>query len=346
MPLTALESLNSVERPWAGPTSLARVGSAVLPRAHRSALAEWGMLPDVPALERLYRLGHGETVLSLGSQAPFPALIGRVGFKEETKSSYAWDDWQRGAGEFVAIQYTLSGCGRLHFQDRELLVGPGQALLLKFPNGYRCRIDEGEHWEFFYITLSGPAAIQGITEIVDRCGPVMTPGQASRALERTLDACALALEGKLGSAYDSSELAYAIVMRWLSESAKGRGKGKGTTSMVSVPAFVGPVEQFCHLNLARPIGVEDMARLAKMSRFHFSRQFEKACGVTPGLYLARLRLHKAMQLLTSSDLSLKDIAGLCGFGDANYLCKVFRKKYGASPGRFRARGKRPVAIRK
>ena len=101
-------------------------------------------------------------------------------------------------------------------------------------------------------------------------------------------------------------------------------------------SFVDAVERFCRLNLTRPIGVEDMARVAKMSRFYFSRRFEKERGITPGRYLARLRLDEAMRLLTSSEFSAKQIAGLCGFGDASYLCKVFRKNYGVSPGRFRA----------
>ena len=110
------------------------------------------------------------------------------------------------------------------------------------------------------------------------------------------------------------------------------------TSAQLVPAFVGAVEQFCRLNLTRPIGVEDMARVANMSRFYFSRRFEKARGITPGRYLARLRLDEAMRLLTCSEFTAKKIAGLCGFGDASYLCKVFRKNCGVSPGRFRARG--------
>jgi AraC-like DNA-binding protein len=106
-------------------------------------------------------------------------------------------------------------------------------------------------------------------------------------------------------------------------------------SAQSVPVFVSEVERFCRLNLARLIGVEDMARVAKMNRFHFSRQFEKARGVTPGRYLAKLRIDKASRLAASGELSVKEIAAQCGFGNGNYLCKVFRKNYGVSPGTFK-----------
>jgi transcriptional regulator GlxA family with amidase domain len=104
----------------------------------------------------------------------------------------------------------------------------------------------------------------------------------------------------------------------------------------SLPAFVARVEEFCLDNLARPIGVEDMARVAQMSRYHFSRRFDKARGMTPGRYLTALRVERARTLLLSGELSVKEIAVLCGLGDANYLGKVFRKIFGISPGQLRS----------
>ena len=109
-------------------------------------------------------------------------------------------------------------------------------------------------------------------------------------------------------------------------------------SVSSVPAFVLEVEKFCQLNLARPIGVDDMARVAKMSRFHFSRRFEKVRGISPSRYLASLRLEEAMRLIASSQCTVKKVAEQCGFGDPNYFCKVFRKSFGVSPGTYRASG--------
>ena len=101
------------------------------------------------------------------------------------------------------------------------------------------------------------------------------------------------------------------------------------------PAFISAVEEFCRLNFARPIGVGDMARVANMSRFHFSRVFEKARGTSPGRYLARVCLEEAMRLVAAGGTTVKEVARRCGYGDANYFCKVFRKSFGVSPGAFR-----------
>ncbi|MGD0837111.1 MAG: AraC family transcriptional regulator [Polyangia bacterium] len=103
----------------------------------------------------------------------------------------------------------------------------------------------------------------------------------------------------------------------------------------SAPAFIAAVEDFCRLNFARPIGVGDMARVANMSRFHFSRMFERACGTSPGRYLARIRLEEAKRLVAAGGTTVKEVAQRCGYGDANYFCKVFRKSFGVSPGAFR-----------
>jgi AraC-like DNA-binding protein len=103
------------------------------------------------------------------------------------------------------------------------------------------------------------------------------------------------------------------------------------------PAFVCEVEQFCRLNFSRLIGVDDMARVAGLSRYHFSRKFVSVRGISPGRYLAGLRLAEATRLLATGELSVKEVAAQCGYRDANYFCKVFRKSFGVSPGTVRRR---------
>ena len=290
-------------------------------------------LTDLSGRERLYKMGHRETLLLPSLRGPLPALIYSAGFQEESKPTYDWDGWRRGNAEFALIQCTLSGRGRLRFQDRDMFVEPGQAMLLCLPHKLRYWIEEGERWEFFYVMLSGVEAVRSMRETIERSGPVVTFGENSMALELVAEACATALEGKIKSPYHSSELAWAIVMGLQSESA-----GEPIPSAPSVPAFIQEVEKFCQLNLARPIGVDDMAHVAKMSRFHFSRQFEKVRGISPGRYLASLRLEEAMRLIASSQFTVKRVAEQCGFGDANYFCKVFRRSFGVSPGTYRSGG--------
>jgi len=72
------------------------------------------------------------------------------------------------------------------------------------------------------------------------------------------------------------------------------------------------------------------------SRFHFARLFKKTTGVSPWNYALQLKIDKAKELLLSTGRSVKEVAGEVGFDDPNYFCRIFRKKTGVPPSRFRS----------
>lgn len=74
--------------------------------------------------------------------------------------------------------------------------------------------------------------------------------------------------------------------------------------------------------------------------FHYDylrKLFKKEMGLTPLEYMTQLRMKKAEMMLTamwSSDYSIAEIGALCGFGDALYFSRVFKKHFGYSPSEF------------
>ena len=78
-----------------------------------------------------------------------------------------------------------------------------------------------------------------------------------------------------------------------------------------------------------------LAAMAGMSRWHFSRTFHAVVGVPLRRYLSDLRLKRACELLETSTLSLTTIAQECGFYDLPHLDKAFRRRFGISPNGFR-----------
>lgn len=78
-----------------------------------------------------------------------------------------------------------------------------------------------------------------------------------------------------------------------------------------------------------------IARLAKTSPNNLLRLFKAATGDSPIDYLIRLRLRRAAELLTSTDLSVTEIAFECGFHDANYFSKKFSSLYRLAPRQYR-----------
>ena len=91
-------------------------------------------------------------------------------------------------------------------------------------------------------------------------------------------------------------------------------------------------------NLHRQVKLEELAKVACFSEFHFHRIFGAVSGETLNNFTNRLRLEKAARLLRYSDKSLTDIALDCGFSSSATFSRAFRSGYETSPSQFRKTG--------
>ncbi len=87
---------------------------------------------------------------------------------------------------------------------------------------------------------------------------------------------------------------------------------------------------------AEPLGVDDMAAAAGLSRAHFSREFRRVFGVSPHVYLLTRRLERAAALLRDTDRSVTDICFAVGLQSLGSFTSSFTRTYGVSPTAYRA----------
>ncbi len=85
-----------------------------------------------------------------------------------------------------------------------------------------------------------------------------------------------------------------------------------------------------------PLGVEDLARAAGLSRAHFSREFRRAFGEPPHAYLLTRRLERAAALLRATDRPVVDICFAVGLHSVGSFTTSFTRTYGLSPTAYRA----------
>lgn len=85
----------------------------------------------------------------------------------------------------------------------------------------------------------------------------------------------------------------------------------------------------------RDIKLVEIAEQSGLSYVQFLRRFKAVTGVSPSDYVATIRLQKAKELLTDTDLLIKEIAYACGFENEYYFSNFFKKHTQISPSAFR-----------
>jgi AraC-like DNA-binding protein len=84
------------------------------------------------------------------------------------------------------------------------------------------------------------------------------------------------------------------------------------------------------------IQVADMARAARLSSAHFSREFHRAFGESPHRYLLTRRLERAAALLRTTDRNVADVCFMVGLSSVGSFTSSFRRMFGVSPTAYRA----------
>jgi AraC-like DNA-binding protein len=85
-----------------------------------------------------------------------------------------------------------------------------------------------------------------------------------------------------------------------------------------------------------PLDVDDLARVAALSRAHFSREFRRAFGESPHAYLQTRRLERAASLLRSTDRSVADVCFSVGLQSVGSFTTSFKQTFGMTPTAYRA----------
>lgn len=100
--------------------------------------------------------------------------------------------------------------------------------------------------------------------------------------------------------------------------------------------------QFLMDNFADRVTVADAAEAAHMSEFHFVRLFKALFGCTPGKFLREIRVSEARSLISTTHLSLEEIAWSIGLSEPASLSRLFRKQLQVRPSSFRPERKQAM----
>lgn len=93
------------------------------------------------------------------------------------------------------------------------------------------------------------------------------------------------------------------------------------------------VRDLLHEQMARDIGLDELAEQSGIDRFRLTRQFKRAYGLSPHAYLVRLRL-RAARMLLAAGREPSQVAADVGFSDQSHLGRWFQRAYRMTPGGY------------
>ena len=108
-----------------------------------------------------------------------------------------------------------------------------------------------------------------------------------------------------------------------------------TYSRERYSGVVRDVLNFVDFHYMEPMSLESLADRYSVNKNYLSTRFHKEVGMTVTDYINLTRVRRSLKLLSGTALSMPEIAERCGFSDANYYTRTFRKIHGTTPTEYR-----------
>ncbi len=147
--------------------------------------------------------------------------------------------------------------------------------------------------------------------------------------------CALRDERDAAEQFVQQAASFLSVEALLQDFAAPPTSAKAAARGGLAPWQIRKVRMHLESNLSAKISTQDLASIAGLSPFHFSRAFRESFGDSPHRYLLRRRIEHSQGLMLTTKASLADIALECGLVDQAHFGKLFRRLVGESPGVWR-----------
>ena len=103
----------------------------------------------------------------------------------------------------------------------------------------------------------------------------------------------------------------------------------------ALPQIITDALTYISINYDKELSLDKLASSACLSKSRFSHLFSEATGTTPKKYQQKLRLTCAAELLTTTSMTVGEIAEKVGYSDGLYFSRIFKLKYGVSPVGYR-----------
>ena len=106
----------------------------------------------------------------------------------------------------------------------------------------------------------------------------------------------------------------------------------------SLEKYSAPIREcinYIDFHYMEPLSLESLSLRLSVNKNYLSGRFHREVGKTITDYINQVRIQRSLELLSKTTLPMQSVAEQCGFTDANYFSRIFRKLHGTTPNDYR-----------
>lgn len=226
------------------------------------------------------------------------------------------------------LVYCADGRGNLRTDQGEWTVGAGDLIVLPAGASHRYAANNEQPWTIYWVHYEGELAA-AYTEFLGVTQPLVHIGVQPRLIADFEVLFSLRSAGYAERAFIQAAGQLKAMLTYIANAIFLR------SSIHDTRIDLDRVSQLMHLRMDRELNLDELAKTANLSKFHFIRKFKQLTGHSPIQHFIHLKMQHACQLLDNTREPVKRIANRVGYDDAHYFSRLFKRVIGVSPQQYR-----------
>ena len=203
----------------------------------------------------------------------------------------------------------------------------GQLVVIPPKTPYLYNNEKDSSIEYLWLHFTGFEAENLLEKTSIECNTILTAGFDERIIEGFTGLFSEYIAREGGFEMSCVSRLIAICVLFGRRIKKSNIKGENINLSVSL--------NYIHKNFSSDISVGLLAEIEHLSTGYYRSVFKRMTGMSPIDYITGVRLRHGCELLSGTNLSVKEISAMVGYGDQMYFSRMFKKKMGVTPKGYR-----------
>ncbi len=227
------------------------------------------------------------------------------------------------------LLYCVDGRGSLSVEDEHLEVNPGDVVVLRQGTDHEYAASIEQPWSLYWVHFQGSHTADFVHYLgAEPKQPWLFIGASPTLIGQFNDLLAARHTGYSAPAFiHAANQLRQLFTRIALDAQTPKSEPKNLD--------IAKVQQYMRDNLHHALALDNIARVAGLSKYHFSNRYRAMTGLPPIRHFTQMRMEAACRLLDSDSQSITQVAAALGYEDSLYFSRVFRRIVGVSPRGYR-----------